>query len=264
MPDNLPAVAFTYNGIDFVYDADGLINLTAMWRAIGSPENKNPNDWGRTEQGSGFIADLAQSSNTAKNRIWKSRRGQHLGGTWGHWQIALAYAKYLSHEFHRIVNDGFRQHVEEKADPGLKIDRGIDGYIKQGFGYDWVDKRLKGKITHKKLTSKMKSLGAVQQTYREVAEIGNVKVIGWPAHVIKEKRNPPTGQTRDSFTDAELVSMAFYESQTDESLDTAGVYGHDEIKDVALMVGNAVRNMVQETQRLARQIKEGKSLASKD
>src|SRR4051812_22460431 len=106
--DALPArqhVAFRFGDTDVFHDENRMVSLTDMWKASGSPVNKAPKDWQVTEQGSGFIADLARNLNVAKNHIWKSRRGKHLGGTWAHWQVALAYAKYLSHEFHRFVNE---------------------------------------------------------------------------------------------------------------------------------------------------------------
>ncbi|MFK5970351.1 MAG: hypothetical protein QM487_09565, partial [Candidatus Marithrix sp.] len=36
--------------------------------------------------------------------IYRSTRGSY-GASWGHWQIALAYAKYLSPELHMHVNE---------------------------------------------------------------------------------------------------------------------------------------------------------------
>ena len=106
-------VALSYDGVDIPFDDDRLISLTAMWRAAGSPESKRPNDWTLTEQGAAFIDSVAKNLNAARNGIWKSRRGKHLGGVFAHWQIALAYGKYLSPEFHQAVNEAFKEWSEE-------------------------------------------------------------------------------------------------------------------------------------------------------
>lgn len=101
-------VAFSYGGVDVMLDDSYLVSLTQMWEAAGRPANQGPYEWGRGA-GASFVEDLARFLNTGKSRIWKSRRGKHLGGTWAHWQIAMAYAKHLSHEFHRFVNEAFRR-----------------------------------------------------------------------------------------------------------------------------------------------------------
>jgi hypothetical protein len=46
----------------------------------------------------------------------KITRGR-FGGTFAHWQIALAYAKYLSPEFHIHCNNIIRRFVEEEQNP---------------------------------------------------------------------------------------------------------------------------------------------------
>jgi hypothetical protein len=65
--------------------------------------------------GTGFIADLAKSLNVGKTHICKSMRGRHLGGTWVHWQIVLAYAKHLSPELRAVLADAapaFRSRID--------------------------------------------------------------------------------------------------------------------------------------------------------
>lgn len=81
-----------------------LVCLTDMWKAAGQPHGKeSPRDWKR-HAGKQFIDFVAKFLNAAPARIWDARRGQG-GGTFAHWQIGLAYAKYLSHELHMYVNE---------------------------------------------------------------------------------------------------------------------------------------------------------------
>jgi hypothetical protein len=82
------------------YDPErGLYNLTAMWRASGGDANRDPAAWLRLDETGAFLAEL----NMVQNHIL-SQRGRN-GGTWAHWQIAVAYAKYLSPAFHIQWNE---------------------------------------------------------------------------------------------------------------------------------------------------------------
>lgn len=120
-------VAFSYGGVDVLCDEDDLVNLNQTWEAAGKPANKDPRRWADTEAGSGFVLNLARNLNVAKNDIWKSRRGKHLGGTWAHWQIATAYAKYLSHDFHLFVNEAFRRWMNgENRFPGIEATPSVE------------------------------------------------------------------------------------------------------------------------------------------
>jgi hypothetical protein len=80
-----------------------MLCLTDLWRAAGSPENKAPFEWSRKE-GSDFIEFVKKNLNTADGRIYQADRGRG-GATWACKQLFMAYAKYLSHEFHAHVND---------------------------------------------------------------------------------------------------------------------------------------------------------------
>lgn len=84
--------------------------LTDLWRASGAAKEKRPNDF-LSGNGRAFAEFLSDSLDTGKSGIVKTRRigGSTPGGeTWTHWQLALAYAKWISHEFHARVNEVYR------------------------------------------------------------------------------------------------------------------------------------------------------------
>lgn len=86
--------------------------LTDLWRASGVQRGKSPHEWLR-KAGAPFVEFLNDSLNTANGRVGIVRvnRGGNdpqLRATWAHWQIALAYAKSLSHPFHARVNEVYR------------------------------------------------------------------------------------------------------------------------------------------------------------
>ncbi|TCK28983.1 KilA domain-containing protein [Ancylobacter aquaticus] len=83
-----------------------MLSLTDMWKAAGEPETKRPAEWLRQDSTKDFI-EIVMVSNVGQNHI-STRRGNN-GGTFAHWQIGLAYAKYLSPEFHMWCNEVVRE-----------------------------------------------------------------------------------------------------------------------------------------------------------
>ena len=104
-----------YKGISIRTADDDFLNLTDMWKACGSDPSKKPADWQRKE-GAAFIEFVADSQGVPVEHTLRKEPGnpqKGIGGsTWAHWQIGLAYAKYLSHEFHAFCNKVVRDHIE--------------------------------------------------------------------------------------------------------------------------------------------------------
>lgn len=98
--------------------ADEFVSLTDMWRAEGSPDAKRPNDW-RDRAGAEFIEFIGENLNAAGRGIecFRVVRGGNDAGTWAHWQIALAYAKYLSPKFHAWCNTVVRERMQSNPQP---------------------------------------------------------------------------------------------------------------------------------------------------
>jgi hypothetical protein len=87
--------------------------LTDMWRAAGEDESKRPAKWLGHEATREFIEYLRDSSVILPkdNALVRSERGGvgGSGATWAHWQLAMAYAKYLSPAFHAWCNEIVRR-----------------------------------------------------------------------------------------------------------------------------------------------------------
>lgn len=82
--------------------------MTDLWRMAGSPRSRRPVDWLRKE-GAAFVDFVRDSFEVPDGHLKKTRgKGRGGGDTWAHWQIALAYAKGLSHELHAEVNAVYR------------------------------------------------------------------------------------------------------------------------------------------------------------
>lgn len=103
-----------YNGTP-IRDRNELLNLTDAWKAAGSPANMEPWNWARKE-GASFIEAVAIAHNLTVEQVIAKKRGKS-GATWAHWQAGIAYAKYLSHDFHMWANQAVREKMEG-ANPG--------------------------------------------------------------------------------------------------------------------------------------------------
>jgi KilA-N domain len=100
-----------------------MVSLTDMWKAAGGEERNKPVRWYSTDMGKAFVAFVADNLKSRDTDLWQTRLGRG-GGTWAHWQLALAYAKFLSPEFHLAremclggVLVGPFQRRPENADP---------------------------------------------------------------------------------------------------------------------------------------------------
>lgn len=106
----IPAGQLVYGGVT-IREKGEMLSLTDMWKAAGSPDNREPFNWSRKE-GAAFIDAVSVSLNLPDSQVYRATRGKHGGGTLGHWQIAIAYAKYLSHDFHMWCGSVVRAHME--------------------------------------------------------------------------------------------------------------------------------------------------------
>lgn len=90
--------------------------LTDMWRAAGAVDSKRPSDWLASSQGREFAEFVGENIARDSGNIVRGEPGRN-GSTWAHWQLAMAYAKYLSPEFHAWCNEVVRAVMQGQA-PG--------------------------------------------------------------------------------------------------------------------------------------------------
>ena len=89
-----------------------MVSLTDMWRAAGSPRDRRPAEWGRSAEAGRLIEHIVDVAGMgiSHSDIFATKSSGLSGGgqTWAHWHIAMAYAKYLSPEFHVWCNEVVR------------------------------------------------------------------------------------------------------------------------------------------------------------
>lgn len=92
--------------------------LTDMWRADGAEDSKRPNDWRSHSTNKSFIEFIEESvAASGGNESFRVVRDGGNVATFAHWQIALAYAKYLSPAFHSWCNTVVRDHMSGTLKP---------------------------------------------------------------------------------------------------------------------------------------------------
>lgn len=111
-----------------IRDKGEMLCMTDMWKAAGSSPDARPDDWKKDAANRAFLDHVAMISNAPVEGIWKGTRGNG-GSTWAHWQIGLAYAKYLSPEFHAWCNTVVRERMEGKPAPSDGLSREVIGGI---------------------------------------------------------------------------------------------------------------------------------------
>ena len=132
-PDRDAAPTLTYEGTA-IRQRGLMLNLTDMWRAAGGPAYRRPALWLDMEDTKRFrhyarwrwldVPDVVPDANVTQGDICPAEpdglvataRG-HKGGTWAHWQLALAYARYLSPPFHAWCNGVVRNAMERFGGP---------------------------------------------------------------------------------------------------------------------------------------------------
>lgn len=97
-----------YGGVA-IREKGEMLSLTDMWKAAGSDPMKAPAQWQRLASAEEFIDHVSIIVGKSHNNLIETRK---RAGTWAHWQVALAYAKYLSPEFHMWCNQVVRAKME--------------------------------------------------------------------------------------------------------------------------------------------------------
>lgn len=104
-----------FNGF-VIHDKSEKLSLTDMWKASGADKARQPANWLASAEAKRFVEFLNEvNPRNSGTALVVTQKGGKTPGTWAHWQIALAYAKYLSPEFHMWCNQVVRAHMEGRA-----------------------------------------------------------------------------------------------------------------------------------------------------
>jgi hypothetical protein len=174
---------------------EGLVSLNDIYAAALAEKladgKRTPGDWSR-EAGAQFIEFVAENLNTRKTGIYKTARGKG-GGTFAHWQIALAYAKYLSPKLHMQVNEIYARF---KAGDITLADETADKASPEQ--QEWLAKRTAGKAVRGQLTATLAAHGVNGKGYADCTNAIYRPILGGKKSEICAARNlPRTTNMRD-------------------------------------------------------------------
>lgn len=227
---------------------DDLISLTDLWRVSGSIPSQQPKQWLRKE-GTQFVDYISKNKKGDSQAPLKTIRGRN-GGTYAHWQIALAYAKYLSPELHTLVNQAFKDRVEEEQNPELAIDRGIDrakrGYERKGKNPRWINKRLISKGVRGDFTDTLLEKGCDNLGIGLCTNSQYIELFGGKAHEIKERMGlSPGASLRDNLNMVDLAQIILAESMAIDRIEKDDAEGNWSCNKRSKLAAKSVREAVE-------------------
>ncbi len=205
---------------------DGLVSLNDIFQAAqteGMAEGKlDPRAWSQKprEKKSGssgkvsvsggpgwdFIETAAGILNVDAAHIYKTARGKG-GGTYAHWQIALAYAKYLSPKLHMQVNEVYARF---KSGDVTLADEIADRATPEQ--QEWLAKRTAGKAVRGQLTATLAAHGVQGKGYADCTNAIYRHTLGAKKSELCAARNlPRTTNLRDLMDLEQLTRTALAE-----------------------------------------------------
>jgi hypothetical protein len=230
--------------------SDQWVSLTDMWKTQGSPKTKRVNDWLNNDNVQPFLKVLADELNTTPSCIYETRKGKG-GGTFGIPKLALAYAEYLSPEFHSWALGALVERIEEDADPELGItrsrNRAIAKWKRDGKSDDWISTRLKEIEGRNYLTEELQNRGIDQPWQYGVCTNEIYKpILGGETKKVKQERNiPARTNLRDSLDDVENAAITLAEALARKKMRTEDLQGFKDCRDACTESGNQVKKALE-------------------
>ena len=132
--------------------------------------------------------------------------------------------------------------IDEVFDPEIAINRAINYYRKKGYDEVWIEKRIKGILSRKKLTDVWKS-GGINEEY-EYALLTNEIYKTWSgmkASEYKEFKGLRKESLRDNMSDIEIALADFGELTTRDIAKNRKPQGLDENIKVAKLGGEVAK-----------------------
>ena len=242
-------------------DAENLVCITDIYKIAverGMAEGKRaPNQYFRKTnvrksgtsgnisdfagEGWDFVEHVAKSLNVHSVQVYKTTRGKG-SSTYAHWQIALAYAKYLSHELHMRVNETYMR--AQSGDVTLADE--IAEKQKDPKKTAWLAQRVKSIHARNVLTDVLSRHGV--KTGVEIAQCTNTVYRHLFHATAKEMRIarklPEKANVRESMSRIELAATEFAELLASERIETRKASGFSDCNkhcsQAARIVANAV------------------------
>lgn len=212
-------------GTEVRTNESGLVSLTDIYAAAvreGMADGKqDPRQWKRRE-GEQFIGFVAENLNVSLRHIYVGTKGKG-GGTYAHWQIALAYAKYLSPQLHMQVNEIY---ARVKSGDVTLADEIADKATPQQ--QEWLARRVAGKAARGQLTATLAAHGVIGKGYADCTNAIYKPIIGGKKSEICARRGlSRSTNLRDVMDLEQLTRTTLAEIIARKSIERFNVRGND-------------------------------------
>ena len=247
----LGLVSIDFEGDHIRKDKDGRFSLNDFHKLAGSPTNRDPKEWAKLDTTKALVEVLQDQhvltgGKSPSLEVLKTKEGRG-GGTWAIRGLALAYAKYLSPEFHARCLKWIEERIEEEADPELGItrakDRAVNKWKLRGKTSEWITMRLLGVDTRNQFTS-----ACAERSVKDFKLVTNgiyTGLFGKTARELRLKKGIPEGaNVRDAMDETELIATRLSENLTIRRAQEQKLWGDGEIASAANLCGRSVQNAV--------------------
>jgi hypothetical protein len=240
---NIANVEFVYN--EKTIRCEGTwICLTDLWNAIGKPKGKHdPRRW-KGFSGQEFIDSVAKKLNVLPEDIYKTTRGRG-GASWAHWQIGLAYAKYLSPELHMHVNEVYMRY--RLGDISLAEEVVARTTPEQ---QELHLARMQGIVTRNFLTRSLQEHGVRGYGFARCTNNTYKGLFDKNAKQLREQKGLPVKtNVREHMNIEELVSVSFAEILAKNDISVNEFQGNQECANSCYQNGTEVKKLLQKQHR---------------
>jgi hypothetical protein len=233
-----------FNGIEVAFKGTEEVNLTDLWKAVGSPDYKDPEHWTRLDNTQELINAATRFLNTLPEGILKTKRGKG-GGTWTHRIVAVSYAGYLSADLQVWINEIFLERLKEEANPDLIGERFADTYKRRGYS----DRRIK--LRFDSIQSNKQHRDTLMQ--HEVDKAGqimcanniNVGILRVQKKTYLAKNGYPlTDPLRDRVNDSELAAITLAEILSDGKIEKDAINGNHDCSKTCFQVARSISDVM--------------------
>ncbi len=222
------------------FNKNDLINLTKMWKAVRGTAGQQPRHWLELIQTKKFIKVLCNNLNVGIPDILVKKLGRS-GGSYGHWQLALSYAKYLDPEFHLFVNEVFVRY--EIADPTLAADM---AERMPADKRDWLSHRIAGIEVRKNFMKVLAEHGVKKSyLYGHCTDAMYKKILGNTARNLrKDLQLAPKTNIRNYLVKEDLVTVSFAEMVIKKNIEKKKLYYYKNCKKECEKSSEEVMNLL--------------------
>ena len=141
------------------------------------------------------------------------------------------------------------ERIQEGQDPEILIKRAILLYSAQGRSDDWIEKRIRGIVARKELTSEWKKRGVNEgKDYAMLSNIISENTFGMGVERHKGLKGLKSQNLRDHMTDMELILTMLGETSTKEiaaKRDAQGLYEHAQAATAGGSIAGSTRKQIE-------------------